>query len=70
MGEMKKTYTLHSLTKLNAGTVMRLHNLGLHDGSVIKVIRKYPFHGPVIIENNRQRIGIRFNVFKTITGES
>lgn len=67
---MPKNYTIHSLTKLNQDTVVRLHELGLQDGSVIKVIRKYPFHGPVIIENNRQRIGIRFNVFKTITGES
>lgn len=67
---MPKNYTIHSLTKLNQSTVVRLHELGLYDGSIVKVIRKYPFHGPVIIENNRQRIGIRFNVFKTITGES
>lgn len=66
---MKKEYTLHALTKLNEGTVMRLHCLGLHKGSTIKVIRFYPFHGPVIIENNRQRIGIRYKVFETLIGK-
>jgi len=67
MINMKKQYKLNSLLKLNQATVTRLNNLGIHSGSKIKVVRFYPFHGPVIIENNHQRIGIRYSVFKILT---
>jgi ferrous iron transport protein A len=41
--------------------------MGLCEGCPIKVIQRYPFHGPVIIENNNQRIGIRYHDFYALT---
>ncbi|EEW54562.1 hypothetical protein HMPREF0494_0186 [Limosilactobacillus antri DSM 16041] len=41
--------------------------MGLCEGCPIKVIQRYPFHGPVIIENNHQRIGIRYQDFAALT---
>jgi ferrous iron transport protein A len=41
--------------------------MGLCEGCPIKVIQRYPFHGPVIIENNHQRIGIRYRDFAALT---
>ena len=61
-------YILNSFSCLNKPTACRLHNMGLCEGCAIKVIRRYPFHGPVIIENNHQRIGIRYHDFAALTG--
>lgn len=63
-----RLYKLKSFACLNKPTACRLHNMGLCEGCPIKVIRYYPFHGPVIIENNRQRIGIRYRDFAALTG--
>ena len=60
---MSKQYILHSFAGINQPTVTRLHNLGLCEGCPIKVVQRYPFHGPVIIESNHQRIGLRYHVF-------
>ncbi|KRM26819.1 MULTISPECIES: FeoA family protein [Limosilactobacillus] len=60
-------YILHSFSCLNQPTANRLHNMGLCEGCPIKVIQRYPFHGPVIIENNNQRIGIRYHDFYALT---
>ncbi|KRK26371.1 hypothetical protein FD24_GL002104 [Lactiplantibacillus pentosus DSM 20314] len=49
-------------------TVQRLHSLGLHVGSQLVPVRYYPFHGPVIIQIDQQRIGIRYTVFQTLIG--
>ena len=60
-------YTLHSFDCLNKPTASRLHNMGLGEGCPIKVVQRYPFRGPVIIENNHQRIGIRYRDFAALT---
>ncbi|MBF0601243.1 FeoA family protein [Limosilactobacillus oris] len=60
-------YVLQSFSCLNRPTASRLHNMGLCEGCPIKVIQRYPFHGPVIIENNHQRIGIRYRDFAALT---
>lgn len=60
---MPNQYILHSFAGINKPTAIRLHDLGLCEGCPIKVIQRYPFHGPVIIEANHQRIGLRYQVF-------
>ncbi|WP_283587444.1 FeoA family protein [Limosilactobacillus viscerum] len=65
---INQQYTLNSFNCLNKPTASRLHNMGLCEGCPIKVIQRYPFHGPVIIENNHQRIGIRYRDFAALTG--
>lgn len=63
----QQTYILQSFDCLNSPTASRLHNMGLCEGCPIKVIQRYPFHGPVIIESNHQRIGLRYHVFISLT---
>ena len=63
------SFTLHHFDKVDKETFTRLHNLGLYDGENIRLIQRQPFHGPVIIENNHQRIALRYHVFATLTGE-
>lgn len=63
----QQKYILHSFDCLNTPTATRLHNMGLCEGCPIKVIQRYPFHGPVIIENDHQRIGLRYKVFSQLT---
>ena len=60
-------YILQSFNCLSRPTASRLHNMGLCEGCPIKVIQRYPFHGPIIIENNHQRIGIRYRDFAALT---
>ncbi|MFR0771293.1 MAG: FeoA family protein [Limosilactobacillus pontis] len=66
---MSKLYILHSFAGINQPTVIRLHNLGLCEGCPIKVIQRYPFHGPVIIEADHQRIGLHYHVFACLAGD-
>lgn len=54
--------------ELSKATASRLRCLGLHQGKTFTEIRRYPFHGPVIIECDHQRIGIRYKVFDLLTG--
>lgn len=63
----QQTYILQSFDHVNTSTASRLHNLGLCKGCPIKVVQRYPFHGPVIIENHHQRIGLRYHVFVSLT---
>ena len=44
--------------------------MGLCEGCPIKVVQKYPFHGPVIIESHHQRFGLRYTVFTMLTGQN
>ncbi|MDO4855986.1 MAG: FeoA family protein [Limosilactobacillus gorillae] len=67
---MAATYTLSHFDRLNEATQERLHNLGLYEGITVALIQRYPFHGPVIIENEHQRIGLRYRVFTQLTGGS
>ncbi|WP_076461667.1 FeoA family protein [Limosilactobacillus caccae] len=66
---VQQNYILQSFNCINGPTAARLHDMGLCEGCPIKVIQRYPFHGPVIIENDHQRIGLRYQVFAQLTGE-
>lgn len=61
-------YQVCCLEGIDETTVQRLQNLGLQLGSRLTPVRFYPFHGPVIIEIEHQRIGVRYDVFLTLTG--
>lgn len=64
---VQQNYVLHSFAHVNASTAARLHDMGLCEGCPIKVVQRYPFHGPVIIESDHQRIGLRYQVFASLT---
>ena len=59
---------IQQFTGLDTQTTQQLHSLGLHVGSPLAVVRHYPFHGPVIVQIDQQRIGIRYAVFQTLIG--
>lgn len=61
-------FMIKQFNGLDAATTQRLHSLGLQVGSDLQAVRFYPFHGPVIIQVDHQRIGIRYQVFKQLTG--
>lgn len=61
-------FTVCNIEKLDGQTRQRLHSLGIHDNSNMTVIRFFPMHGPVIIEVDGQQIGVRYKVFKLLTG--
>ncbi|WP_420806515.1 FeoA family protein [Secundilactobacillus odoratitofui] len=63
-----KQFTIHQFNGLDDSTTQRLHSLGLQTGSVLTTVRFYPFHGPVIIQVDQQRIGIRYQVFRQLIG--
>lgn len=60
--------TVQEMSHLDGQTAHRLHNLGIHPGSQLAVLRQYPFHGPVIVEFDQQKIGIRYTVFHSLLG--
>lgn len=64
---MPDRYLLNHFELVSPATRWRLQNLGLTPGNPIRVIQRYPFHGPVIIESAGQRIGIRFRDFALLT---
>ncbi|MGZ7884194.1 FeoA family protein [Limosilactobacillus ingluviei] len=59
--------TLHHFDQLEQPVSARLHSLGLTEGSKILLLQRYPFHGPVIIESNHQRIALRYRIFSILT---
>ncbi|WP_203648798.1 FeoA family protein [Secundilactobacillus yichangensis] len=61
-------FLIKQFNGLDDATVQRLHSLGLQVGSDVMAVRFYPFHGPVIIQVDHQKIGIRYRVFKKLTG--
>ncbi|HAT54464.1 MAG TPA: iron transporter FeoA [Lactobacillus sp.] len=60
--------TVQCMNHLEKRTFMQLHRLGIEPGSVITIVRRYPFHGPVIIEFDHQQLGVRDNVLQTLIG--
>lgn len=61
-------YIVQPLDGLDALTVQRLNRLGIRPGSDLTVIRRYPFHGPVIIQIDQQRLALRDPIFQTLIG--
>ncbi len=39
----------------------RLNEMGIFQGTIVKIIRKSPFNGPIIIEHNSHKIALRFS---------
>lgn len=66
--DKQKYFDISNIDLLDSQTEQRLHSLGIHNGSKLSVVRFFPFHGPVIVSVDHQRIGIRYEVFKLITG--
>jgi len=63
-----QTVTVHQMEQVDKPTATRLHSLGIYSGCELAVLRKYPFHGPVIVEYESQRIGIRYSIFLALIG--
>ncbi|GEP22480.1 MAG: FeoA family protein [Lentilactobacillus diolivorans] len=61
-------FTVQSLNQLDSPTTRRLHSLGIQSGSRIEVVSVYPFHGPVVIKMDQQRIALRYPIFKSLIG--
>ncbi|GAX01711.1 FeoA family protein [Secundilactobacillus silagei] len=61
-------FMIKKFNGLDDATTQRLHSLGLQVGSDVTAVRFYPFHGPVIIQVDHQKIGIRYRVFQQLTG--
>jgi len=60
--------TVEQMATLDGQTAHRLHTLGIHPGSQLTVLRQYPFHGPVIVEFDQHKVGIRYVVFEDLLG--
>lgn len=68
MDKIKSQHRIIShIDRLSIPIARRLHDLGLHNGVAVRIVRQFPFHGPVVIEYQRQRIGLRYPLFATIT---
>jgi len=63
LGHMKPgdTVKLHALHRASPLLRRRLRDLGVTEGSVLKVLRLGPFGGPLTFECVGQHIGIRRN---------
>ncbi|MEJ8306847.1 FeoA family protein [Saccharibacillus sacchari] len=61
LGHMKPgaTATLHALDSVSPLLRRRLRDLGVTEGSILKVLRRSPFGGPLTFECVGQHIGIR-----------
>jgi ferrous iron transport protein A len=54
-----QTGQIVDIKQMPAETHRRLLDLDILEGSIVKIIRKFPFGGPLSIEVNGQLIGIR-----------
>ena len=61
-------FEVQSLAGFDDLMVRRLHRLGIRSGSRLTVVRQYPFHGPVVIQVDQQRVALRYPVFQTLIG--
>ncbi|ANK60757.1 MULTISPECIES: FeoA family protein [Loigolactobacillus] len=63
-----ETFYIHDLTALDEKTQHRLRDLGLTLGKKVKIIRRYPFNGPIIITFDQQRVGLRRQLVAQLKG--
>lgn len=61
-------YRVQSMAHLDVKTTQRLHSLGIQIGSQFEVLQTYPFHGPVIIQIDDQKIALRDAIFRALIG--
>ncbi|MCK4942588.1 MAG: ferrous iron transport protein A [Candidatus Aminicenantes bacterium] len=63
-----KGSTQVKIVKINAGrgALINLSNLGLHIGNFIKLMRKSPFKGPVIVDHQGSEVAIGYGLAQKI----
>lgn len=56
---------------MNSGRELegKLRQLGIHTGGTIQVLRKAPFHGPVLLELDGREIALGYGIAKKILVE-
>lgn len=59
--QLTSTETQFEITALSGDDILveRLHELGLHQGSVVSVIGRAPFGGPIIIKKSNSFLALR-----------
>lgn len=67
--QLNQPIPIYDLSKLDASTKRRLKEVGIYEGSVIFVKRRYPFHGPCTIESEGQHVGIRRRTLELLLGD-
>ncbi|MEG2293944.1 MAG: FeoA family protein [Carnobacterium sp.] len=61
--------TIKDLSQLDQLTRRRLKDVGITEGSIVEIKRRYPFGGPCMIESDGQRVGIRKHTLDFIFGD-
>lgn len=67
--QLNQPIPFHDLSMLDVLTKRRLKEVGISEGSVISVKRRYPFHGPCTIESDGQQVGIRRRTLELLLGD-
>lgn len=57
--QRNETFQISDLTELHPFVKRRLKDMGVYEGSEVKVIRYCLFGGPCLLECSGQRVGIR-----------
>ncbi len=47
----------------------KLRQLGIHSGGTVQILRKAPFHGPVLLELDGREIALGYGIAKKIMVE-
>lgn len=63
-----ETFCIHGLTDLDATAQHRLRDLGLTTGKQVKIVRRYPFNGPIILSFDDQKVGLRKALVRRLRG--
>lgn len=64
----RSQFTVRAMDQIDDLTTRQLHHLGIQTGSVIHVVRFYPFHGPVVIQVDQQRLALRYGIYRQLVG--
>ncbi|CAJ1230062.1 FeoA family protein [Levilactobacillus zymae] len=64
----RSQFTVRTMDQIDELTTRQLHNLGIQTGSLINVVRFYPFHGPVVIQVDQQRLALRYRIYRQLVG--
>lgn len=67
--QLNHPISINDLSRLDVLTKRRLKEVGIYEGSVISVKRRYPFHGPCTIESDGQQVGIRRRTLELLLGD-
>lgn len=67
--KLNQLVAIKDLSQLDQLTRRRLKDVGIMEGSLVVLKRRYPFGGPCMIESDGQRVGIRKHTLDFILGE-